>query len=162
MAESVEWEIVHVVAEGVFDFATDERNSENDVGGEDGGGDCDPAERLVKLEGQEKDVNPGDLTNCNGVGERKGRVEDTLSSSHDVVHRKNSIQRVGLADGCGESGVVEDDVHIGTDMSQDLERQISERLGRALDVLSRIRLSHGKSEERSCFLEDVGLLVQIR
>lgn len=39
----VEREIVDVVAEGVLDFATDEEETEDDVGGADGSGDGDPS-----------------------------------------------------------------------------------------------------------------------
>jgi hypothetical protein len=61
-AEGVEWEIVDVVAEGVLNFATDERDAEDDVCGEHTGGDGDPPKRFVELEGEEEDVDPGDLT----------------------------------------------------------------------------------------------------
>ena len=85
LAERVEGEIVHVVAEGVFELGADEKETEDEVGGEDGAGNGDPFELGVELEGEEHDVDVGHLGDGDRVGDWKGRVEDTLCASENVV-----------------------------------------------------------------------------
>lgn len=69
LAEGVEGQIVHIHAEGVLDLVADEEDAKNDVRGEDGGGNRDPPERRVELEGKQHHVEPGDLRDDDGVGD---------------------------------------------------------------------------------------------
>lgn len=69
MAEALEREIVYVFAERVLDLASDGGDAEDDVGGEDGAGDGDPAQVVPHLEGKHHDVDPGDLGDGDGVGD---------------------------------------------------------------------------------------------
>lgn len=85
LAELVERKVVHVFAEGVFDFAADSGDAEDDVGGEDAAGDGDPAELVPELEGQHHDVDPGDLGDGDGVGDGERGVEDAIDADEDVV-----------------------------------------------------------------------------
>lgn len=70
----VEGEIVDIVAEGILDFATDEEETEDDVGGADCTGDGDPLEVVVELEGEDDDIDPGYLGDGDGVGDWEGGV----------------------------------------------------------------------------------------
>lgn len=74
MTEMVEREIVDVVAEGVFDFASDEKETEDYVGGADCAGDGDPLEVVVELEGEDDYVDPCYLGDGDGVGDWEGGV----------------------------------------------------------------------------------------
>ena len=85
LAEGFEREVVDVFAEGVFDLAADGGDAEDDVGGEDGTRDGDPAEVVPHLEGEHHDVDPGDLGDGDGVGDGEGGVEDALDADEDVV-----------------------------------------------------------------------------
>jgi hypothetical protein len=109
-AVSVEGQIVNVVAEGVLDFAADEGDAEDYVGGEQGRGDLgklaslsstqgkgkatygDPAKRLEELEGQKQDVHPGDLADGNRVRDGQRRVENTVRAGQHIVHGCNRVQ----------------------------------------------------------------------
>lgn len=64
-----EGEIVDVVAEGVFDFAADGGDAEDYVGRDDGARDCDPAQRVPELEGEQHYVEPGCLADGDGIGD---------------------------------------------------------------------------------------------
>lgn len=61
LAVEVEREIVDVVAEGVFDFAPDQHQTDYYVRGEDCAGDRHPAEVGIELEGEKDNVYPADL-----------------------------------------------------------------------------------------------------
>jgi hypothetical protein len=47
LAEEIEWEVVHVGAKGVLDFASNQHDPENDVRSKDGTWDGNPAENFV-------------------------------------------------------------------------------------------------------------------
>jgi len=85
LAVGFEREIVDVHAEGVFDFAADGGNAEDDVGGEDAAGDCYPAEIFPELEWQHHYVDPGNLGDGDGVGDWEGGLEDTFYADEDFV-----------------------------------------------------------------------------
>lgn len=70
LAEGLERQVVHIVAEGVLDFTADGGQTQDDVCGEDGSGDRDPLQRSEELEGQNHDVHPSDLGNGDRVGDR--------------------------------------------------------------------------------------------
>jgi hypothetical protein len=89
-AVGFEWQVVDVVAEGVLDFTTDGGESDDDVGGEDTSGNGDPAEVIPELEGQHHYVDPGDLGNGDGVGDRQGSLEDTVHSGEGFIELDNS------------------------------------------------------------------------
>lgn len=77
-AVRLERQVVDVVAEGVFDFASNGCESNDDVCGEDATRDRDPAEIVPELEGKHHDVDPGDLRDGDGVGDRQGGLEDAV------------------------------------------------------------------------------------
>lgn len=91
LAEDVERQVVDVVAERVLDLVADEEDAEDDVRREDGRRDRDPSERRVELEGQQDHVEPGDLGDDDGVGDREGRVQDALRVHEDVVEETEVI-----------------------------------------------------------------------
>ena len=91
VAEQLEWQVVDVLAEGVLDLAADEEDAENNVGGGDGGGDGDPLEDGVELEGEEHHVDPGDLRDGDGVGDGEGGVEDAFGAGEDVVEGEEIV-----------------------------------------------------------------------
>lgn len=90
LAESLERQIVYVVAEGVLDFAADGGETEDDVGGEDGAGDRDPLERGVQLERQDHDIDPCNLRDGDGVGDGQGCVENAIETDETLVESDNT------------------------------------------------------------------------
>jgi hypothetical protein len=77
-AVGFEGEVVYVVAKGVFDFAANGGEADDDVGCEDAAWDCDPAEVVPELEGEHEHVDPGDLGDGDGVGDWEGGLEDAV------------------------------------------------------------------------------------
>lgn len=69
----------------------DEEDGENDIGCENRGRDRNVAEVLVKLEGQEEHVEPGDLRDHDGVSDREGCVQDALGVNENVVQEANVV-----------------------------------------------------------------------
>lgn len=153
VAELVEWKIVNVVSKGILDFAADEGNSKDDVGGEDRGWNGDPAERLVELEGEEQNVDPGDLANGDRIRDGERGVEDAVGSGEDVVHGSEGVQGLGLIDGDLEGAIVIEQLHVRRQMGKDLKREITERAVGALEELAGIGLGHGNTQELAKFLE---------
>ena len=82
----VERQVVDVVAERVLDLAADERDAQDDVGGEQRARDRHPPERLAQPERQQQDVDPGDLPDGDAVRDGKRRVEHALRARQHVVH----------------------------------------------------------------------------
>lgn len=137
------------------------RNAEDNVRGEEGCWDGDPAKRVVELEGEDEDVDPGNLTNGNAVRDGQRGVENAVGTCQDVVHSGEEVERLGLIDWQLEGLVVKDGLDVGRQVVQDLQRQVSKRSLGFLDQLPRIRLSHWDAQEFSCSLEGVLLLLLI-
>lgn len=106
--ERVQRQIVHVFAEWVFDLATNERNTQNDVCCKDTGRDCDPTQKLVQLERQKEDVYPCDLADGNAVRDGQRGVENAVCACEDVVESRERVERLCLVDGDFEGAVVVD------------------------------------------------------
>lgn len=73
------------MAEGVFDFAADGGEADDDVGGEDAAGDGDPAQVLDELEGKHHNVDPSDLRDGDRVGDGEGCLEDAVHAGQGFV-----------------------------------------------------------------------------
>lgn len=84
-AVPIQREVVGIVTERVLDLAANGSDAENDVGGYNGAGDGDPVEEFPELEWQRNDVDPGDLTNGNGICDRERGVEHALCTGKDFV-----------------------------------------------------------------------------
>lgn len=109
LAVEVEREIVGIVAEGVFDFATDQHEPNDYVGCEDSAWDGHPVEVGVELEREEDDIDPADLINlkevsiensprangmlgtyCDTVCNWERRIQNTIAANEDFVECANS------------------------------------------------------------------------
>lgn len=97
LAEGLERQIVDVVTKGVLDFATDGGETEDDVGGENSTRDGDPLKRGEQLEGQNHDVDPGDLGDGDGVGDGKRRVQHTVETDKAFVESDDTGDCSALA-----------------------------------------------------------------
>ena len=73
------------MAKRVFDFTTNRGDPKDDIGANEGSRNCDPSESLPKLEWEGEYVDPGDLGDGNGVGNRKRGVEYAFGASKDFV-----------------------------------------------------------------------------
>lgn len=95
------------MAEGVLDFAADKGESKNDVGGNcyiirpensvdwmgiltDGSRNGHPFKKVVQLEGQHEDVDPGDLGDGDAVCGRKRSIQDAFGAGEDFVQGRQS------------------------------------------------------------------------
>lgn len=87
----VEREIVDVVAKGVFQLVADGRDAEDDVGGRDGAGDCDPAKLVVELEWEQVDVEEDDLGDQDVVADGEGGGEDSFRVAGGVGHAGEGV-----------------------------------------------------------------------
>jgi hypothetical protein len=155
LAEGIEREIVDVVAEGVLDFATDECNAEDDICRKHAGGDGDPAKRFVQLEGEEEDVDPGDLTDGDGVCDWQRGVENAISACKHVVHGRYRVEGLSLVDADLEGAVVVNVLHVAAHVAEDLEREVSQWYFGSLEQFTGIGLGHRHTKELSSGLEGV-------
>ena len=106
LAEGAERQVVDVVAERVLDPAADERDAQDDVGGEQRARDRHPPERLVQLERQQQDVDLGDLPDGDAVCDGRRRVEHALRARQHVFHGHERVERLRLVDAPFERTVV--------------------------------------------------------
>jgi len=98
------------------------------------------------LERQHHDVDPGDLRDGNGVGDRQRSLENTIHTSEGLVELNNTGNGLVLVETNFECFVVDDAVDIAGEMVQDFERQVTERLLGALDPLTGVRLGECDAE----------------
>lgn len=146
IAEGLEGEIVDVVAEGVFDFSTDDGETEDNVGSYHGGRDSDPVEFAEELEGEDHDVCPCDLGDGNAVSEWQWGVENTFYTGQDVGHDSNVGMHKILAAGCSDRLVVNLSRNVGLKVSEDLTWEVAEIVWRSLDKGTGIGLAEGKTQ----------------
>jgi hypothetical protein len=98
-AEGLKWQIVYVVTEGVLDFATNGGKTEDNVGGEDATRNRNEAQRVVKLEWQNHDVDPSNLRDGDGVSNGERRVEDTIETNKTLVESDDTSNLIALVMG---------------------------------------------------------------
>lgn len=84
----VEWEVVDVVAKGILQLVTYRRDAEDDVGGRNGTGDCDPSKFVVKLEWEQINVEENDLGDQDVVADGEGGGKDTFRVAGGVCHAR--------------------------------------------------------------------------
>lgn len=87
----VEWEVVDVVAEGILQLVANRRDAEDDVGGRNGAGDCDPLKFGVQLEWEQKNVEENDLGDQDVVSDREGGGKDTFRVAGGVCHAGKGV-----------------------------------------------------------------------
>ena len=87
----VEWEIVDVVAEGIFQLVANRCDAEDDVGGRDGTGDCDPIKFVVKLEWEQINVEENDLGDQDVVADGEGGGKDAFRVASGVCHAGKGV-----------------------------------------------------------------------
>ena len=113
LAEGAERQAVDVVAERVLDPAADERDAQDDVGGEQRARDRHPPERLVQLERRQQDVDPCDLLDGDAVRDGQRRVEHALRARQHVVYGHGRVERLRLVDVPFERAVVVQRLQVG-------------------------------------------------
>ncbi len=118
----------------------------HDVGGEDATWNGDPAEVVPQLERQHHDVDPGDLRDGDGVGNRQRSLQDTVHTSQGLVELNNTGNGLVLVKTNLERLIVDDAVDVAGEMVQDFERQVTKGLLGALDPLAGVRLGECDTE----------------
>ena len=81
----VQGEVVHIVAEGIFDLAAYGCYTQNDIGANDRTGYSDPPKSVPKLERQGYNVDPGYLADGDGISDRKWGVENAFCAGETLV-----------------------------------------------------------------------------
>ena len=112
----------------------------HDVGSEDTTWNGDPAEVVPKLERQHHNVNPSNLRNGDGVGNRQGSLQNAVHTSQGLIELYNTGDSLVLVETNFERFVVDDAVDVAGKVVQDLEGQVTKRLLGALDPLAGVRL----------------------
>jgi hypothetical protein len=91
----VEWEVVDVVAEGILQLVANRRDAEDDVGGRNGAGDCDPLKFVIQLEWEQINVEENDLGDQDVVSDGEGGSKDTFRVASGVCHAGKGVHYGG-------------------------------------------------------------------
>lgn len=140
VAVDLEGKIVDILSEGVLDFLADEQKAENDISSDDGSWNRNPVKQSDKLEGKDKDVDESDLTDSDGVGDGKWCVQNSIATSHAVVHHCEVVIGNGLLHGNVKLSLRDHAVDGDGKMVEDFERKVTKRPVGLLKSLSGIAL----------------------
>ncbi len=110
----IERQIILVMPKRIFDLAANSGDAEDDVRADHSSRDRDPVEGIPELEGEGEDVDPCDLGDGDGVGERERRVDDAFRAGEDLVEGGEVRHDLALVDTFfAEGAVCEDRFDVG-------------------------------------------------
>lgn len=150
--ETVQRQIIDILAKGVLNLAPNKRQSQYDVRGKDGRRNGNPFETIDELEGQHQDIHPCDLGNGDGIGQRQRGVEDPIDAVEDVVDLRKQRQSHAVIARGFERPILDDGPDVIRARAVDFQRHITQRLGRVLHEHSRILLHHGQPQKHASTL----------
>lgn len=147
----IQIKVVTVRTKGILNFSANRRKTKDDVRGDKGTGDSDPAQFLVQLERQDHHVQPGDLRDGDAVSKRERSVEDAIAADICIRHGVESDVELALHHRIIEEFRFGDHGAVGplADGVEDLVREISmvdSNAGGALVGCFRIPGEHRNSE----------------
>jgi len=123
-AVTVKVQIINISSERILDFSPDSRNSKDDVRRNNGSRDSRPAELCAELERKDKDVEPGDLGNGDGVCDWKWSAEDTFTTTIGVHHKHDTRRDLRLPARALEGAVLDAVFEVGGEVIHNFEREV--------------------------------------